>query len=331
MPAPGGALSLNLHWTSDAYGVVDGGSRRGYATDSVLYAGLGLDTGALGAWSGGRLEAEFQAIASTHPSDYAGDLQTLSNLDAPDRRQLAKIWYAQRIGDAVVRGGIMDLNRYFDVDAAAGLFANSSFGIIPSISANVPASIYPNFGWGLMTALGGNRNYWRLAAFQGDPADRASALHAGLMLVAERGWSNPADGAQLAFGGWYRRAPAGPGSPGSDWGAYANLGHALPRHPDAVAFLQLGASPGRVNVVPWYLGAGVRLRGLAPGISDLGLGLARAWIRGHAAETSLEATARFPLQRGALALQPDLQYILHPSGIHPNALVIGLRLDASFY
>lgn len=59
-------------------------------------------------------------------------------------------------------------------------------------------------------------------------------------------------------------------------------------------------------------------------MSDIGFAFARAWVRDHSAETSLEATARIPLFDGSLALQPDVQYILHPSGVHPNALVSGL-------
>lgn len=330
LPSPGNGLDLHAVWNADAYDNLDGGLQRGYATDSVLSLGFGLDTGALGAWRGGRLALRLQAIASTHPSDYAGDLQILSNLDASNRRGIAEFWYSQQIGGSLIRGGILNLNDFFDVDDAASLFANSSFGIVPSISANVPSSIYPDFGWGLMGRVGPADDDWQFGLFQGDPNNRASALSDGAMLIAERGWSDPGSGTRIGLGAWYRDVPETAGPPASDWGAYTNLEHALPGHPHAVAFVQLGASPGAENQVPGYLGAGLHFYRISAALSEVGIGLARAWIRGHAAETSVEATARFPVGSGFF-LQPDLQYIFHPSGIHPNALVAGLRLHLMLF
>jgi porin len=125
--------------------------------------------------------------------------------------------------------------------------------------------------------------------------------------------------------------PVASGVPASDWGAYANLEQSLPNHPDMSAFVQSGASPGEVNTVPVYLGGGIRFQNLSPAVSDLGFGFARAWIRGQAAETSVEATASLPLFDGSGALLPDLQYVFHPSGIYQNAFVAALRLHLTLY
>ncbi|MGH8127195.1 MAG: carbohydrate porin [Gammaproteobacteria bacterium] len=332
LPSPHKGLSFGLHWDTDIYGNLDGGVKRGYATDSVLSLGFGLDTEKLGWWQGGEFALGLQAIAGTHPSEYAGDLQTLSNLDAPNRRQIAEFWYAQSLGTAtLVRAGIIDMNRFFDANSTAGLFPNSSFGIMPSISANVPVSIYPTYGWGAMAQFGQSGNDWLLGVFQGDPVHRSTALKRGATLIAERDWRAGTHGPQLGIGAWYRRAPIKAGLPESDWGAYANLEQPLPSHPDTSVFLQVGASPGSVNTVPVYLGGGIVFHDVSHTVSDLGFGFARAWIRDHAAETSLEATASLPLFDGSLALQPDVQYILHPSGVHPNALVVGLRLHLTLY
>lgn len=331
LPSPGKGVSFGLHWDADAFDNVDGGRKRGYATDSVLSLGFGLDTEKLGWWRGGEFALGLQAITSTHPSAYAGDIQTLSNLDAPNRRQVAELWYSQAFGDiALLRAGLMDVNSFFDVNDAASLFINSSFGLTPSISANVPTATYPDSAWGLMTQFGKDKNSWRIGIFQGDPVNRSTALKRGAMFIAERDWQAGASGPQLGIGAWYRRAPM-EAPPTSDWGAYANLEQPLPNHPDTIFFAQLGASPGNVNEVPYYLAGGVRFTGVSDAVSDLGIGFARAWIRGRAAETSLEATASLPLFDGKIALQPDLQYILHPSGVHPNALVVGLRLHLTLY
>lgn len=212
LPAPPGGLSFGLNWNADIYDNLDGGARTGHATDSVLSANFGLDTGALGWWQGGQFALGLQAIASTHPSEYVGDLQTLSNLDAPNQRHVSEFWYSQNVGIATVRGGIMDMNRYFDVTDAAGLFPNSSFGIIPSISANVPASIYPDFGWGVMARLGPDNDDWLIGAYQGNPVRRSSALHDGVMAIAERDWRAPQNHTHIGIGAWYRQVPESGGA-----------------------------------------------------------------------------------------------------------------------
>lgn len=264
LPSPRQGLDFNLNWDADAYANVAGGARRGYATDSVVSGGMNLDTGVLGWWRGGSFALGLRAISSTHPSDYVGDLQAVSNLDAPNLRQVSELWYSQQSGQALVRGGIMDVNRFFDVTDAAGLFTNASFGITPTLTLDVPTATYPYPAWGLMTRLGSDTDNWRIGVFQGNPLARSSALHEGAMLIAERGWRNPAAGTHVALGAWYRQAPESAGGPTRDWGAYANLEHALPGHPDAVAFLQADVSPGRVNTVPAYLGAGVHFSTYRP-------------------------------------------------------------------
>jgi porin len=331
LPPPHKGLSFNLHWDSDIYANVDGGARRGYATDSVASAQFGLNTGALGAWQGGQLNIGLQAITSTHPSAYVGDLQTVSNLDAPNQNQVAQFWYSQQVGPNTVRGGIIDLNSFFDVTDSASLFTNASFGITPTMTVNVPTATYPDPGWGLMAQLGKHDDNWQVGVFQGNPARRSSALHEGTMLIAERGWRNTATGSHFGIGAWYRQVPASGGLPTHDWGMYSNFEHALPGHPDTVAFVQAGVSPGEVNAVPGYLAAGVHFDNVSTAVSEWGVGFARAWIRGHSAETSVETTALIPFDNNILALQPDVQYVFHPSGVLPNALVFALRLHMVLY
>lgn len=331
LPSPTEGVSFYLDWDADIFDTADGGVKRGYGTDSLLSAGMGLDTSKLGWWQGGQFAFGVAAIASTHPSEYAGDLQTLSNIDAPNRRQVSQLWYSQAFGgNTLLRAGIMDINSFFDVNDTATLFINSSFGITPTIPSNVPTATYPDSAWGLMARFGSEQSAWRVGLFQGDPVNRNTALKRGAMLIAERDWIATASGTRIGIGSWYRHAPT-EAAPTSDWGLYTNLEQPLPSNPDTILFAQLGLSPGDINPVPGYLAGGVRFTHVSGVVSDIGLGFARAWIRGRTPETSLEATVSIPLFDGALALQPDLQYILHPSGVHPNALVIGLRLHAALY
>lgn len=332
LAAPPAGLSFSLTWDADIFANLDGGIERGYATDSLITAGMSLDTGEFGWWQGGTFSLSAQAIASTHPSqNYVGDLQTVSKLDAPNARRIAQLWYAQSFGsDILVRAGIIGFDSFFGLNPTAGLFTNASYGFIPTMPANAPLPGYPNSGWGIMARLGQAHDKWLIGVFQGDPVHRSSALERGATLVAERDWKAGSSGPRLGIGAWYRHAPA-IASPTSDWGAYANLEQPLPGNPDVVLFAQLGASPGDVNEVPYYLGGGVRFSDISGPISDIGLGFARVRIRERTPETSLEASVSIPLFDGAFTLYPDLQYVLHPSGIHPNALVIGLRLHAELY
>jgi len=332
LPSTGRGLTFGLHWDSDVYADVAGGSRRGYATDSVASAALGLDTGKLGAWQGGTVQFGLQSITSTHPSAWVGDAQGVSNLEAPNRRQVSALWYAQDLGGAKVRGGIMDVNRFFAVTDAAGMLTNASFGISPTLTLDAPTPTYPAPAWGLMARLGHPDNAWLLGLYEADPEHRSTALRGGSYLIAERDWHRPATGSHVGVGAWYRRAGGTSPAPASDWGAYANLERDLPGLPGVKAFVQFAASPSQVNAIPAYLGAGIHVSRVSSTVTQLSFGMARAWIRGHTAETSVEATALIPVGSATgVALQPDLQYVFHPSGVHPNALVLALRLHVALY
>src|SRR5699024_1163043 len=75
--SPVDGLKFSLDWDADIFDNTHGGIHRGYATDSLINAGVDLDTTALDWWKGGTFHLGLQAITSTHPSaNYVGDLQT---------------------------------------------------------------------------------------------------------------------------------------------------------------------------------------------------------------------------------------------------------------
>jgi porin len=110
-------------------------------------------------------------------------------------------------------------------------------------------------------------------------------------------------------------------------------------------FLQLGAGDARVNRFDRYVGAGLVIAGLFPGRAEDELGLAFAWARNGshfrqqqqlgapvpASERLAELTYLIQIAK-SIALQPDLQYLIHP-GTDPslkNALAFLLRFEVSF-
>jgi porin len=111
------------------------------------------------------------------------------------------------------------------------------------------------------------------------------------------------------------------------------------------AFAQLGLGDGRVNQIGGYLGGGLTFTAPFPSRAqdELGLAVAAALNGSHyeralaaagasaAGETTVELT--YLAQLGSwLAVQPDVQYVIHPGGTLAtrNAVVLGLRVAASY-
>ncbi|MGA7802566.1 MAG: carbohydrate porin [Gammaproteobacteria bacterium] len=326
-PALRGALQVGMHLDTEAVSNVAGGLRRATAYDTVLHGGVNLDSAALGLWNGGRLRLSAVRITSGQPDVHnVGDLQVASNLAAPSATRIYQFWYRQRLARGLaLRAGLVDMNQYFAVTPHASTFLNSSFGILPTVSANVPTSIYPKPGAGVMLDARGNGWDTELGAFQGEPSRRGEPFGHGAMVIGQvqRG--------AVQAGVWSYRE-TGEASR-ADWGAYGSVAGALGH--GVKGFVQLGASPRSGNTVPYYLGAGLMAGSPLPGRTGdrLGIALARAWIRSTAAraETAWELTYVTRLSRH-FYLQPDVQYIVHPSGsttVH-NATVVFLRAHLEF-
>jgi porin len=107
-------------------------------------------------------------------------------------------------------------------------------------------------------------------------------------------------------------------------------------------FTHVGLSPQNFSVINFYIDGGLTYKGLIPARDNDVLGVAIAY--GHlnhnaldnearsnpGYEIVLEATYQIELATW-LSLQPDLQYVIHPSGTNiPDALVLGARTTLSF-
>jgi len=355
MPAPAhrpllsempSAFQWSLHVDSESVSNVDGGLRRGTAYDTVVHAAMAMDTQPLGWWAGGRLAASAVDISSGQPSQrYVGALQAVSNLEAEPATRLYQLWYRQQFdwSDLQLKGGLIDMNQDFVVADSAATLLNASFGLMPTLSASFPASIYPEPGFGFEAAAARGQWQYQLGLFQADPTDRGSLSQHGHFLIGEAGYGRTTDGktwGRYKLGVWqYQRSDAEPSvAPVSDWGVYGIVDQALFRRGarELDVFVQAGVSPQSANPVPYYLGAGLELP--APfhrRPNDLfAAGVAHARIRGDnsTAETAYELSYIIRVHRFA-ALQPDLQYVRHPGGQTDikDALVAILRLHLEFF
>ena len=122
-----------------------------------------------------------------------------------------------------------------------------------------------------------------------------------------------------------------------DQGAYASIETPVPLLPRTTGWVRVGFADSRAQLVAGYIGFGAVQSGTLANRPDdrLGIAIAHAIIGSPAvrtlgissAETSVEASYQLKLS-DRFAIQPDVQYIIHPAGMAhaPNSLGVGLRL-----
>lgn len=112
------------------------------------------------------------------------------------------------------------------------------------------------------------------------------------------------------------------------------------------SFARIGFSPQEWSVTSFYADGGLVYKGLLPGRKKDKIGLAFAYAQMSPAMLSQASAAGLPggsfesvaelsyswVVSPAVALQPDLQYVIHPNGTeqYGNALVVGIRAVVNF-
>jgi len=140
----------------------------------------------------------------------------------------------------------------------------------------------------------------------------------------------------------------GPNGVGANYGFYAVIDQEIfkARGLTVGAFARGGFAPGNINFVNGYFDCGFNFSGFIPGrYRDVaGIAFSRSFISGDFSradqslgnpasygENVLEATYKIAVTPW-WSVQPDLQFIMTPSGVQgsKNALVLGLRTSVSF-
>ncbi len=305
-----------------------GGLRDGTGNSHLLSATFAMNGDVLGLPRGGRLKFSAISVGSDEPSAHLiGDTQVVSNIAAANATRIYEFWYRQQFAHVPLRwrAGLIDLNQHFDSMDSASALSNSSFGISPALAGNGPMSIYPEPGWGAMAR-------WQWAAWQvqggvfsGRPDDRSRPLSGRPMALLEfdsRG-SQVSEGQRWMLGLW--RVPDSHGE--MQHGAYVAVEQ--PVDEATTLFAHLGHTPGAHVADAQAVAAGFDMEGPFPSRPDdrFSFGITRVSIDGAPGdETSYEATYIFSLN-DVIELQPDVQYVAHPSGILPSTWVFGLRLS----
>ncbi|MDQ6967848.1 MAG: carbohydrate porin [Mariprofundaceae bacterium] len=295
-----------------------------YQTNTDLT--LTLDTQAAEMWSGGTFFIYGLGNTGGNPTDYTGDLQGYTNIEAPNQWIVYEAWYEQQFADGMfsILAGLHDMNSEFYVTEYGSLFLNSSFGIGPDLTGNVPASIFPKAALGVRVHIHPSENsYVQAAMYDGDSRTRTFKSAEGKLWVAETGFSS--DSGTYKLGYWQHTADKtfDGNTFSNDYGLYAVIDQELVQldgHGMIGGFLQYGYTPKSRNEIYTYIGAGLHLHGLMASRveDDLGIAVASAYFHASlnaqkVSERAVELTYRLVVTPW-FAVQPSLQWIKNPGG-----------------
>jgi len=362
--SPPKAVSFVGTTTTDLWQNTRGGLKRGGVAINTADAIFDFDGEAVGheGWS-----ANLHVLATDGHSLSAllGDVQTATNIEGDGATHLFEAWVRRQITPSTAfKVGIIDLNADFDANETPGLFINSSHGVGPELSGAGPnaAPVWPNGTAGIELQMRPTESSrFTAALFNGTPrdVDHPLALAAvtlrkddGVMAIAQGDWTS-AKGIHWSAGLWHHTAEFGPLDPSAtkpvsgQTGAYGLVEAPLPFLDRSSGWIRLARVDDASSYVANYVGGGVTHDGLFAARPDDKIGLAFAYAGISDKARSASALGGLPLKSGelafeltyaaqitpALALQPDLQYIIHPGGDSSlgDALAIGLRISLQTY
>lgn len=349
---------FELSYVGDNASNLSGGIKKGYNYMGYVAVHLTLDTEKAGMWKGGRL---FVNAANTHggmaSANLYGDMQVVSNIEAGNHTYLQELWYSQVLNKVELIAGLQDMNVELINTMYGSEFLNSSFGMVPTLSLNFNAPIFPLTTIGITEKWNiSDKTTWINALYDGNPTpfeDNPYNLKwqlkrgDGILAVSElqQRLSLHHLPGTVKLGAFSRNhfleETLGKTIPDSlnhsQWGMYAIVDQEVWHFEKQSlgAFLQVSYSPSTSVTADFYSGVGIHATGLFTRERNDVFGLAVAYThlpKISSSETILELTWNKPLGE-YFFIQPDIQYIIHPSGKKsnlPNALAAILRFGFNF-
>jgi porin len=274
-----------------------GGIKQGYTYIGMEQLSLSLSTDSAKLWKGGTFFVHGMNAHGLGPTaKFVGDMQCLSNIEAGDFTSLYEFWYMQQIGNFSILLGQHDLNTEFVGSHYGENFINSSFGIIPSISLNVPVSIYPVTSPCFLIKFSPDDDLiFKLASYYGNPGsidDNRFNIQwhfdkkEGFMNIFEIEFSQimhiqhgiyTSKGIKMGtyklgayyHSGYFINPVDSLAGKNGNYGFYILADQMIvpkPSNPDEglAAMLQFGIAPSNLNLIKWYYGAGIRYHGILP-------------------------------------------------------------------
>ena len=300
-------VSFPFTYTGEVFGNLSGGYKQGTVYEGLVKVGIQLDLDKLAGWKGATI-----LVNGLYPqcggitNYYVHDFNGVSNIDSFNSPRLNELWIQQNFDSDKfsIRIGQIAADTEFFISTGASLFINSAFGVVPPVSKNIDAPVYPLAAPGVRVRISPNDSLFaQFAAFTGSSGDPATNNRygtrffnnsTGVLLMGEIGYTlNPppkADESQESgaksqitperplsgtykIGGVYDTATFdnldGNGNQDGDYAFYAIADQEIwhePGDPDQGLriFGRIGASPSDRSTVSFYFDAGLNYQGLLP-------------------------------------------------------------------
>jgi carbohydrate-selective porin OprB len=337
-------IHVTALFITDPFVNVLGGKQRGFADYNLFGSDLVVDTDKLVPWCGGQFHVGFAANFGTSLSkDYVGNTFPIQLADVADAdARLTYLSYTQSLFDdrLSIRLGRLTINSVWGQEFLGSeyfkAFTSVGINLVPlGLFLNAPGAFgYPDTTWGARIKLEPVKQLYVMAGiYNGDPNLKSGerhgvdfSMHGPPFVIAEVGLRShygrdaPGLAGNLKLGAY---------EDGGRYGVYVVGDHELLRwgaprqHRHLGLFGALVFTPN-ANAVPVFLDGGLVLYGPTRRRAKDFVGAALVY---GDFEMTIEATYGLKLVPG-LVLQPDVQYVIHPShdARIPNALATGLNI-----
>src|SRR5512133_2008036 len=188
-------LTPGFSYTGDIVHNAVGGIKTGTLYLSIVNLRLEINL-----WQGSRIYLNGANTHGREPSiTHIGDHQIVSNIEAGNHTYLQELWFSQSWKKGEITIGLQDLNVDFANLDQSLFYLNSSFGILPTVSSNVPAPIFPLTSLGISGMWQINETSDFLAAvYDGEPTNFKDNPH-------NISWDLKKKDGFLFFGEWQKK------------------------------------------------------------------------------------------------------------------------------
>ena len=304
-----------------------------------------LDSEKLNLYKGGKLHILYQVGNKGRNSmEFLNTYSDMSSYDPMKSiNQISELYYEQSLKDDILnlKIGKQDANADFQALGTGFEFLNLSFSFID----NTPMPLFPSQQMGIRARIKLPKEIYIQNGFY----DGNLKIGAGpkSFFTGENDYLNMTEIYKLTdfkgkegkylIGDWIKTSDK------TNYGFYAGFEQKLTdRFEDKSgglsAFGQFGYARNSINDVPYYAGGGFVFKGITKKRKDDSVGIAFGWHQfnkilhktEHAtAEKVIELFYKIKLTE-FLYIQPDIQYIMKPSGSEKDAFAFGLRTCITF-
>ena len=170
-------ISFAMSYTSEVWGNVSGGMKRGASYDGVLEPEIDVDLEKLVGWTGASFSVSMlQGHGPSLSNGWVGNIMTMSgSVVTPPATRLYNLWLQQNLfGDVLsIRAGIMNVDAEFMTNLIGGTFLNTTFTWSSWAGADLPGGgpANPLSAPGVRVRVKPpiDHSYIRAAVFSGDP------------------------------------------------------------------------------------------------------------------------------------------------------------------